>query len=346
MLKKYITSVYIIQYISLLYCSYEYCLQPLCILVTFEIQSSRDTLKIYLTMRIAVLYGGWSEEREISIASGNNVAKCLKEHGHDVTLIDVKKNLKEFTDNLYSISPDYIYNAMHGTGAEDGVIQGVLEMYGKPYSNSDVLGSAISFSKSVAKTLVASAGVKVASGITLQEKELYTTKMPMSPPFVVKPDQNGSSIGVHIIQTEQDFDNLKKEKWKHGSHIIIEQFIDGDEFTVAMHNGNIIGHVKIVPAHKFYDYSSKYDTGGSMHINEQLSDTLQQKLYLYSKKAYKSCRCQDLVRIDFKICGENVTFIEINTQPGMTATSLVPDIAKNNGVDLYSILISASKREV
>ena len=296
---------------------------------------------LVIKMRIVVLYGGWSSERVISIASGNNIAKCLREHGHDVILIDVTKDLRNFTDNLYSANPDYIYNALHGTGGEDGVIQGVLEMYGKPYSNSNVLGSAISFSKSVAKALVAAAGVKVVHGVTLDVDEFYHAKMPISPPFVVKPDQNGSSIGVFIIQTQQEFKALQAKKWEYGTHIVIEQFVDGDEFTVAMFNGKVIGHVKIVPAHKFYDYSSKYDDGGSKHLNEQIPSVVQQKLYSYSEIAYKACRCRDLARIDFKICNNDVVFIEINTQPGMTATSLVPDIAKNNCVDLYKILMNA-----
>ena len=297
-------------------------------------------------MRIAVLCGGWSGEREVSIASGKNVAQILTKSGHDVTIIDVKKDLKKIVDDLYNANPDYVYNALHGTGGEDGVIQGVLEIYGKPYSNSNVLGSSISFSKSVTKTLVSDAGVNVAKGVIINSQDLATMKITdigVKLPFVIKPDQNGSSIGVSIINSEQDFIKLRSQKWKYGEIIIVEEFIKGDEITLAICDGEILGHIKIVFAHNFYDYSSKYDIGGSIHVDATLSEQQKNTMYTYAKKAYTACRCKDLARIDFIINEKEVVFMEINTQPGMTATSLVPDIAKNNNIDINDILLAAYK---
>jgi D-alanine-D-alanine ligase len=287
--------------------------------------------------------GGWSTEREVSIRSGKNVAKCLSGMGYSVTEIDVKKDLRRFTSAIYDAVPDFVFNILHGTGGEDGVIQGVLEMYGVPYSGSGTLSSAIAFDKSICKKLARVAGARVADWIDITEDEIANintasgTQMPY--PFVIKPLANGSSIGVRPVFNEVDLTRIKNSKWDFGKEVMIERYIPGREFTVMILNGKVIGMLEITCKSSFYDYSSKYDAGGSAHIADfDLPNPVRLEMYAMTEIVYAACRCVGIARADIRYDGKNPYFLEINTQPGMTDQSLVPDIARLGGGSMESML--------
>jgi D-alanine-D-alanine ligase len=296
-----------------------------------------------LIRKVVVLVGGWSAERKVSLRSGENVARCLIGMGYDVTEIDVKKDLRYLTDMLYSVAPDFVFNMLHGTGGEDGVIQGVLNMYGVPYSSSGVLGSAVAFDKSICKKLARFSGVRVADWVDVTAGELTNVNLPggrqMPYPFVIKPSMNGSSVGVSLIFNETDLVRLKDSSWNFGRDVMLEQYINGREFTVMVLNGEVIGMVEITCKSTFYDYSSKYDVGGSTHLMEfDLPESVRQEMYDMSKTVYSVCRCKGVARADIRYDGKHPYFLEINTQPGMTDQSLVPDIARFNGISTEALL--------
>lgn len=295
-----------------------------------------------MMQKVAVLKGGWSPERSVSLRSGENVAKLFRAMGYETHEIDVVKDLKFITDELYRIDPDYIYNVLHGIGGEDGVMQGVLEVFGKPYSNSGVIGSSICFDKSVSKKLAKLAGVDVPSGIDLKAKDLRNVdpqNIRMRYPFVLKPCSNGSSVGVFIVHSPEDLKKIQDMEWTFGDEIMIEEYIKGREFTVLVTDKKALGSVEILYKNEFYDYESKYDEGGSSHIAEyQMPEIHKDKMYRMAEIAYEACKCRGIVRVDFRYDGENVYMMELNTQPGMTSVSLVPDIAAYNNMPMKEIL--------
>ncbi len=287
--------------------------------------------------RITVLKGGWSPEREISLQSGEHVASVLRNGGFEVYEIDVKKDLLYLTNELYKSNPDYIYNALHGIGGEDGIIQGILEVFGKPYSTGNVLSSAICFNKQICKTLVKASGVKIVPGycITpLDIKDINTHNgINIDYPFIIKPSSNGSSIGVFLISNELDLSVLKSNNWEYGNEIIIEEYISGKEFTVAVMDNKVIGALEINSHNSFYDFESKYSGDTSIHIsNYDLDKNIEDIMFKSAELAYKACHCSGMARIDFRYDGKDMYFLEINTQPGMTVNSLVPDILKNKNM--------------
>lgn len=292
--------------------------------------------------KIAILKGGWSSERSVSLRSGTNVAGLFRDMGYDTYEIDVVKDLKFITTELYRIDPDYIYNVLHGTGGEDGVIQGVLEIFGKPYSNSGVISSAICFDKSISRKLAKLAGVRVPNSIDLTKKDLANIDManpPMEYPFVLKPCSNGSSVGVFIVHSGADLEEIQKTEWIFGEELLIEEYIKGREFTLLVLDGKTLGSLEITYKNEFYDYASKYDKGGSAHIVDYHMPTDEKNaMYRMAEDAYKACKCKGVVRVDFRYDGNAVYMIELNTQPGMTNTSLVPDIAAYNNIPIKRML--------
>ncbi|MDR0640762.1 MAG: D-alanine--D-alanine ligase [Holosporales bacterium] len=339
-------------------------------------------------MRIVVLKGGWSPEREVSLNSGAFVSNELRSVGHDVHEIDVIKDLRYITDSLYEHSPDYIVNMLHGIGGEDGIIQGILEVFGVPYSGSGVLGSSLAFHKSLCKMIVKAQGVRVIDGLDIHCHDIQQINTPMGPqmqyPFVVKPAANGSSVGVFLVFNDRDLETLKNTEWTFGKDVILENYIAGREFTVLVNGGKAIGALEIVPNSNFYDYGSKYNEGGSSHILDfELEPALLDQMLSAAEIAFTACHCRSFARVDFRVdvnhvhtqssqefgagdtsCSrrsvldlliirpfktssgstnpqaseDRVYFLEINTQPGMTSTSLVPEIAKYNHVELPCIL--------
>jgi D-alanine-D-alanine ligase len=299
-----------------------------------------------MRMRVVVLKGGWSSEREISLRSAAFVSEELVKLGHDVYELDViKKDLRYLTDKLYEFAPDFVFNVLHGVGGEDGVMQGVLEMFDVPYNSSRVLGSAIAFHKSICKSVVAAKGVNVIDGYDISSIEISDLNTPsgitMQYPFVVKPAENGSSVGVFLIFDDMDLLKLKNMNWSFGNDVIIERYIDGREFSVLVVDGNVIGVVEIVPKRgRFYDYESKYSTDGSVHVFDfDLDRDVLSSMHEMARIAFRECRCSGMARIDFKLDGRKVCFLEINTQPGMTKESLVPDIARFNGININRLFI-------
>ncbi|MBR1944508.1 MAG: D-alanine--D-alanine ligase [Alphaproteobacteria bacterium] len=294
--------------------------------------------------RITILKGGWSPEREISLQSGAYVASIFRSNGFDVYEIDVKKDLLYLTNELYKSNPDYIYNALHGIGGEDGVIQGVLEVFGKPYSNSNVLSSSICFNKQICKTLVNASGVNTVPGCCILSSNIKNINtiigISISYPFIIKPASNGSSIGVFLINNESDLNSVKSKDWIYGNEVIIERYISGREFTVAVINGDAIGALEITSSNIFYDFDSKYSENGSNHIsNYDLDKRSEVIMFKYAEIAYKACHCSGIARVDFRYDGQYMYFLEINTQPGMTSKSLVPDILRNNNIKLVENII-------
>ncbi|MBQ9441341.1 MAG: D-alanine--D-alanine ligase [Alphaproteobacteria bacterium] len=302
---------------------------------------------MFKVRKITVLEGGWSPEREISLQSGQYIASLLRKGGFDVYELDVKKDLAYITQALYKSDPDYIYNALHGIGGEDGVIQGILEIFGKPYSNSNVLSSALCFDKQICKMLVKASGVNVVPGNCIHVSGINNVKpeeFNLDYPFVMKPACNGSSIGVFIIYNEEELNKIKENGWAYGSEIIIEQYISGRELTVLVMDGQAIGALEILPINKFYDFDSKYKEGGSQHVsNYDLDTETETKMFEMSQNAYKACKCTGIARVDLRYDGKEIYFLEINTQPGMTSKSLVPDIFKNKNLSFVDVFKNSIK---
>ena len=289
--------------------------------------------------RIAVLLGGWSSEREISILSGKNVVDSLERMGYEVTEIDVKKDLRYLTDELYKANPEFIFNILHGFGGEDGVIQGVLDIFGVPYSNSGVLSSAICFDKSICKSIVKAAGVRVVDGFETDPDHISEIRNAIGYPFVVKPAANGSSVGLFTIFSDDDWLNLKNISWTFGRKIIVEKYIKGREFTVCVLNGKAIGAIEITFKNTTYDYEAKYEPGASTHVsNFEMDERSRCEMFKMAEMAYNACGCSGTARMDFRYDGDKVYFLEANTQPGMTNLSLVPDIAKFAGMTFEELL--------
>ena len=292
-----------------------------------------------MVKKIAVLLGGWSSEREISLMSGKKVVVMLRKLGYEVTEIDVKKDLRYLTDELYRANPDYIFNALHGFGGEDGVIQGVLDIFGKPYNCSGTLSSAICFDKAICKQIVKSAGVRTVDGFTVNSTELAAITNRIEYPFVIKPASNGSSIGVFTIFDEPDWHKFCDTPWTFGRKVIVEKYIEGREFTVCVINGQVLGTIEITFKNKTYDYECKYEPGASAHASVfNMDREALQEMCNMSEMAYKACECAGIVRVDFRFDGKQAYFLEINTQPGMTELSLVPDIAKFAGQSFEELL--------
>ena len=293
--------------------------------------------------KITVLMGGWSAEREISLNSGKNVSEALTKMGYDVYEIDVKKDLKYLSDELYKSKPDFVFNVLHGTGGEDGVIQGILELFGVPYSNSGVLASALAFDKSICKKIANADGVRVIEGFDITPSDIQKinvqTGIQVEYPFVVKPAANGSSVGVFLIFNDDDLNNLKKTDWTFGDRVMIEKYIKGREFTVLVIDGKTIGAVEITYKNKLYDFESKYEIGGSCHISSfEMNESNVTEMFDMAEKVFNACYCKGAARADFRYDNKHIYFMEINTQPGMTELSLAPDIARFNGLSFEDIL--------
>lgn len=290
-----------------------------------------------MKQKIAILSGGWSSEREVSVNSARNLERVLSEVGFPVTVIEVTKDLRRLTDDLYSANPDYIWNALHGTGGEDGVIQGVLDIFGVPYSNSGVASSAICFDKSVANVLASNAGVRIVPNKCIKSTEIALIEEPY--PFVIKPTNEGSSVGVYIIHNAEEFQKLKSLPWTYGHRVLVEKYIPGREFTVLVINGKAIGALEITYNNEFYDYDAKYSEGGSTHnANYDLPKDAEMEMFDMAMKACSACLCKGIARVDFRFDGRDMYFLEINTQPGVTSKSLVPDIWKAKGLSMLDIL--------
>jgi D-alanine-D-alanine ligase len=286
---------------------------------------------------VAVLMGGWSAEREVSLNSGAACANALEQSGYRVTRIDADR---EISSTLAALRPDVCFNALHGKGGEDGCIQGILETLRIPYTHSGVLASALAMDKQRAKTVFKAAGVPVAEGIVAAPAEAARAHL-MPPPYVIKPVTEGSSVGVFIVREDHSYppQELTRPDWTYGD-VLVERYIGGRELTCAVMGDKALGIIEIRPAGglAFYDYEAKYAKGGSYHIlPAQISPDVYEFIQKLALDAHNALGCRGVSRADFRFddrpegTGELVC-LEVNTQPGMTATSLVPELAAHAGM--------------
>ena len=285
---------------------------------------------------VAVLMGGFSSERPVSLASGKPCADALEAQGYRVTRVDVGRDIASVLSDL---RPDVAFNALHGPFGEDGTIQGVLEFLNIPYTHSGVLASALAMNKDRAKVVARAAGVPVAESRVVLRSEIGNVH-PMKPPYVIKPVNEGSSFGVVIVKEDQSHPPqiIHSADWRYGEELMVERYVYGREFTCAVMGDVALGVCEIIPTGDgFYDYDAKYAPGGSRHeVPAKISLNIYQKIQTIALAAHKAIGCRGVSRSDFRYddrFSENgeVIWLEVNTQPGMTPTSLVPDIAADAG---------------
>ena len=291
-----------------------------------------------MTKHVAVLMGGWSAERPVSIWSGTACANALEAVGYMVTRVDVARDIATV---LSELKPDIAFNALHGRYGEDGTVQGVLETLQIPYTHSGILASSLAMRKDRAKTVMAAAGVPVAEGVTVSRFEVAKRHV-MQPPYVAKPVADGSSFGVFIVKEGRSHppQEVGRDDWTLSEEILVEKFVAGRELTCGVmghaNGARALGVIEI--QHNtgvFYDFDAKYAEGGSIHIlPAKLKPNIYQKVQEMAVKAHEALGCRGVSRADFRYDDETDTLIcmEVNTQPGMTQTSLVPDMAVHAGM--------------
>ncbi len=292
------------------------------------------------TTHVAVLKGGWSPEREVSLVSGGACAAGLRDAGFKVTEIDATPELATVLSDL---KPDVVFNALHGRWGEDGCVQGILEVLRIPYTHSGVLASSLAMDKQRTKLVYEKEGIPVAES-KLVDRIAASREHKMEPPYVIKPYNQGSSVGVFIIR---EGDNrppgeLGTDKWDLGDQVMIEKFIPGRELTVAVMGDKALTVTEIVTDLKFYDYEAKYAPGGSRHIlPADLPGNLSETLMDYAVRAHKALGCRGVTRTDFRYDDATgvLATLETNTQPGMTPTSLAPEQAGFIGVDFKDLVV-------
>jgi D-alanine-D-alanine ligase len=295
-------------------------------------------------VHVAVLMGGWAAERPVSLNSGKACAAALESVGFRVTKIDVTPSI---VTDLQTLKPDVAFNALHGPFGEDGCMQGILEMLRIPYTHSGVLASALAMRKDRAKTVAAAAGVLVAKGVTASRFEVATRHV-LPPPYVAKPVANGSSFGVYIVKDGRSHppQELTKSDWPLGDEMLVEEFVKGRELTCAVmgrtEGPQALGVIEIISnAGAFYDYDSKYAPGGSTHVlPAEIKPDVYQKIQQQAVLAHGALGCRGVSRSDFRYDDETDTLIwlEVNTQPGMTETSLVPELAAHAGMNFGELV--------
>ncbi len=283
---------------------------------------------------VAVLMGGWSAERDVSLRSGKACAEALGRRGYRVTPIDVGRDVAAA---LTAAKPDVALNVLHGRPGEDGTLQGLLEILGIPYSHSGVLASALAMQKHYAKALFRAAGVPVAEDRVVSRLEAAKAHV-MAPPYVVKPVAEGSSVGVFIVTEEHPHppQELYRADWPFGDVVMVERYIPGKELTCAVLGDRVLDVIEIVPATRFYDYEAKYAAGGSRHLlPAPILPNVYQDVRRLSLAAHSALGCRGVSRADFRYDDRGagkLICLEVNTQPGMTETSLVPELAAYAGI--------------
>lgn len=305
-----------------------------------------DTIK-----HVVVLKGGWSSERQVSLSSGAECARALRESGkYKVTELDVGRDVAE---KLTALKPDVAFNALHGPWGEDGCIQGVLEILNIPYTHSGVMASALAMDKPRTKIVLAQAGLDVAKDVRFKRKEIGKDH-PLPPPYVIKPSAEGSSVGVFMVGKDetQPPQALYEDNWDLSEDLMAEEYIPGRELTVAVMNGRALAVTEIIPTTGYYDYEAKYATGGSSHVipADVPKDVYECALEM-ALTAHNALGCKGLTRTDFryddqsesvtntqtleqkfKLSKGRLVVLETNTQPGMTPTSLAPEQAAHVGM--------------
>ncbi|HEX4302977.1 MAG TPA: D-alanine--D-alanine ligase [Rhizomicrobium sp.] len=290
--------------------------------------------------RVAVLLGGRSAEREVSLSSGKGCAAALRAEGFDVVEIDPGENLAQ---QLIDAKPDAVFNALHGRFGEDGTVQGLLELYRIPYTHSGVLASALAMHKQRTKDVYRAAGLPVVNSIVVDRREAAARHL-MEPPYVVKPVNEGSSVGVFIIRKGDNRppEALGSDKWTLSNEMMVEEFVPGRELTVAVMGDKGLGVTEITTNLEFYDYEAKYADGGSTHVlPAKVPEVVTQQALDLAVRAHAALGCRGVSRTDFRYddtAGKHrLVLLETNTQPGMTPTSLVPEQAAYNGMSYQKL---------
>jgi D-alanine-D-alanine ligase len=296
-----------------------------------------------MAKHVAVLMGGWSSERPVSLSSGNACADALEAAGFRVSRVDVARDVAQV---LARLKPDVAFNALHGPYGEDGCIQRVLEILEIPHTHSGVLASALAMNKPKAKDVMSAASVPVPEGILI-DRFAAAKSHAMAPPYVVKPPNEGSSLGVLIVPEDAVHppQELFSVEWPYGDTVMVERYVAGRELTCAVLGEQPLGVIEIVTGERWYDYDAKYRPGGSRHvIPAEVSPNIYQKVRMLALDAHRALGCRGVSRADFRyderlLGSEGGLFcLEVNTQPGMTATSLVPEMAAYAGMDFRALV--------
>jgi D-alanine-D-alanine ligase len=295
-----------------------------------------------MTQHIAVLMGGWSAERDVSLRSGTACADALERQGFRVTRIDVDR---EVAAALTAAKPDVALNLLHGRPGEDGSIQGLLEILAIPYTHSGVLASALAMQKDRAKVVMRDAGVAVPEGVVVNRLDAARAHA-LERPYVIKPIAEGSSVGVFIVTEGHAHppQELTRPDWAFGEEVLVERYIAGKELTCAVMGEKALDVIEIVPMVKFYDYEAKYAPGGSKHL---LPAPIKPNVYQEARRlavlAHRALGCRGVSRADFRYDDrmegtQGLVCLEVNTQPGMTETSLVPELAAFAGIPFEELV--------
>ena len=289
--------------------------------------------------KIAVLYGGWSSEREISLASGKAIYKAIKKLRLNVVLIDVNKNIAE---KLKKEKIDIAYITLHGTPGEDGTIQGMLETMQIPYTGCGVFASSATIDKIISKKMFEYAKIPTAKWTAIEKLKPFKE---IEFPVVVKPASQGSAIGISIVKNKKEFEKAVKLAFKYEDRILVEKYIKGTEVTAGVLNGKALPVIEIVPKGKFYDFKSKYTVGQSTHIiPARLPEKVLKQIQNIAIKVYNEFMCNGTCRVDMIIDkSNNIYVLEVNTLPGMTKTSLFPDAAKSIGMSFENLVLEIIK---
>jgi len=305
-------------------------------------------------LHVVVLMGGWANEREVSLSSGEGVAKALEERGHKVTRIDMDRKVAL---RIAEAAPDVVFNALHGVPGEDGSVQGMLDLMGVPYTHSGLATSVIAIDKELTKQVLVPHGVPMPGGRIVESEELFE-RDPMQRPYVLKPVNEGSSVGVAIVTDESNYGNpigrTVDGPWQKFSSLLAEPFIRGHELTAAVidtpEGPRALGVTELIIETGFYDYEHKYTEGVTTHVYPaQIPENVERLCRKYALEAHRLLGCRGTSRTDFRWDDERgeagLFVLETNTQPGMTPLSLVPEQAKYNGIEygeLVEMIIAAA----
>ncbi len=294
-------------------------------------------------MKVAVLMGGWSAEREVSLTSGRGIAQACRSLGHDVTEIDMGRDVAR---QLIAAAPDVVFNALHGTPGEDGTVQGVMDLLGLAYTHSGLTTSAIAIDKELTKRVLVPAGVPMPQGKVVASESLFDGD-PLPRPYVLKPVNEGSSVGVAIVTDASNYGNpIRRDvpgPWQEFANLLAEPFIAGKELTVAVLGDEALAVTELKPNQGFYDYEAKYTDGMTVHeCPAQLPPEIEAACLAHALTAHRALDCRGTSRSDFRwdpaqgLAG--LFLLETNTQPGMTPLSLVPEQAKYRGISYEQLV--------
>jgi len=295
-------------------------------------------------MKVAVLMGGWSNEREVSLTSGKGIADALKRLGHDVYAVDMGRDVAA---KLSEIKPDVVFNALHGTPGEDGTVQGMLDVLGVKYTHSGLATSVIAIDKELTKRILVPAGIRMPEGVIVDSASVHE-RDPLPRPYVLKPVNEGSSVGVAIVTDESNYGTPIASDapgpWAQFEKLLAEPFIPGRELTVAVMGDEPLAVTELIPTRGFYDYDAKYTDGLTVHqCPAEIPEDVAAEAMAMALKAHRVLGCKGVSRSDFRYDESRglagLYLLEVNTQPGMTPLSLVPEQAKYRGID-YDTLVA------